>query len=45
MMKSVSATEAEETFGELLNQVQQGETFEITREGKTVARLEPLQKV
>jgi antitoxin (DNA-binding transcriptional repressor) of toxin-antitoxin stability system len=41
-MKSVSASEAEKTFDELLNQVEQGETFEITRDGKTVAWLEPL---
>lgn len=37
----VGAFEAKNTFGSLLDRVQQGEEIEITRHGKVVARLVP----
>jgi prevent-host-death family protein len=37
----IGAFEAKNTFGSLLDRVQQGEEIEITRHGKTVARLVP----
>ena len=41
-MKSISATEAKARFAALLSDVERGETVEITRHGKTVARLVPV---
>jgi prevent-host-death family protein len=40
-MKTISATEAKAKFAALLSDVERGETVEITRHGKTIARLEP----
>ena len=40
-MKSISATEAKARFAALLGDVERGETVEITRHGKTIARLSP----
>ena len=42
-MKSISATEAKAKFASLLSDVERGETVEITRHGKTIARLSPRQ--
>ncbi len=38
-MTTMTTHEAEARFGELLKQAEDGETVEITRDGKTVARL------
>ena len=38
----IGAFEAKNTLGSLLDRVQQGEEIEITRHGKTVARLVPV---
>ena len=38
-MKSISATEAKARFAALLSDVERGETVEITRHGKTIARI------
>jgi prevent-host-death family protein len=38
-MKSISATEAKARFAALLSDVERGETIEITRHGKTIARI------
>ena len=40
-MKTVTARDAHETFPQLLEAVEQGETVRITRDGKTVAELRP----
>jgi prevent-host-death family protein len=40
-MKSISATEAKARFAALLGDVERGETVEITRHGKTIARITP----
>jgi prevent-host-death family protein len=40
-MKSISATEAKARFAALLSDVERGETVEITRHGKTIARITP----
>ena len=40
-MTSVGIYEAKTHFSELVARVQEGETIEITRHGKAVARLEP----
>jgi prevent-host-death family protein len=40
-MKVVSTAEAEAKFASLLNDVERGETVEITRHGRTIARLAP----
>jgi prevent-host-death family protein len=37
----IGSFEAKNTFGSLLDRVQQGEEIEITRHGKVVARLVP----
>lgn len=39
----IGAFEAKNTFGTLLDRVQQGEEIEIARHGKVVARLVPIQ--
>jgi prevent-host-death family protein len=38
-MRSISATEAKTRFAALLSDVERGETVEITRHGKTIARM------
>ncbi len=40
-MKEISAVEAKNTLGSLLDRVEQGEEIVITRHGKPVARLIP----
>lgn len=40
-MKLVTITEARKRLGLLVNEAQRGETIEITRRGKVVARLVP----
>jgi prevent-host-death family protein len=40
-VKEISATEASRNFSKLLDEVEQGKDFSITRGGKTVARLGP----
>ena len=40
-MKQVQASIAKAKFAELLDDVERGETIEITRHGKTIARLVP----
>jgi prevent-host-death family protein len=42
-MKQVQASEAKAKFSELLDAVENGETIEITRHGKSIARLVPEQ--
>ena len=41
-MAQIGAFEAKNTFGTLLDRVEQGEEIVITRHGKAVARLAPL---
>ena len=41
-MKTVGAYEAKVHFGELLTEVEQGETVVVTRHGRPVARLLPI---
>lgn len=40
-MKEISATEASRNFSKLLDEVEQGRDFSITRGGKVIARLGP----
>ena len=40
-MKQIQASEAKAKFAELLDAVERGETIEITRHGKTIARIVP----
>ena len=40
-MKSIRATEAKAKFSELLRAVERGEVVQITRHGKTIARIVP----
>jgi len=40
-MKTVSATEAKAKFAALLGDVERGDTVEITRHGRTIARIVP----
>lgn len=40
-MKEISATEASRNFSKLLDEVERGKDFSITRGGKIVARLGP----
>ena len=40
-MKSIQATEAKAKFSELLRAVERGEVVQITRHGKTIARIVP----
>lgn len=40
-MKEIQALAAKARFDDLLNEVERGETFVITRQGKAVARLVP----
>ncbi len=40
-MKEISATDAARGFSALLDAVEHGETFVVTRGGKGVARIEP----
>ena len=40
-MITVTATEASRSFAELLDQVEQGETVVVTREGRRVAEMRP----
>jgi prevent-host-death family protein len=44
-MRSVSAFEAKNKLGQLLELVEQGEEVTITRHGKEVAQLVPAQRV
>ena len=44
-MNSVGAYEARTRWSELLDQVAKGETIEITRRGKAIARLVPAPSV
>ena len=44
-MRSVGAFEARNKLGQLLDLVEQGQEFTITRHGKEVARLVPAQPV
>jgi prevent-host-death family protein len=43
-MKTVGAYEAKTRFGELLREVENGETIIVTRHGQPVARLSPMDK-
>ena len=40
-MKTVQASEAKAKFSALLSEVERGEVVEITRHGKTIARIVP----
>lgn len=40
-MRSISATEAKAKFSELLGDVERGEVVEVTRHGKSIARIVP----
>jgi prevent-host-death family protein len=40
-MKTIAASEAETRFGALLNEVEDGETIIVTRDGQPVARVSP----
>lgn len=42
-MKTVRATEAKAKFSSLLGDVERGETIDITRHGRTVARIVPVK--
>ena len=44
MMLEIAIGETETTLNQLLSQVEQGEEVTITRQGKPVARLLPIQK-
>ena len=44
-MESVSLDDAKQRLAELLDRVEAGEAVEITRNGKTVARLLPADRV
>jgi prevent-host-death family protein len=44
-MRSVSAREANQSFSKLLQAVAEGEEIVITRRGKPVARLAPMEAV
>jgi prevent-host-death family protein len=41
-MKTIQATEAKAKFSALLGDVERGETVDITRHGRTIARLVPV---
>jgi prevent-host-death family protein len=41
LMKQIQASEAKAKFSELLDAVENGETIEITRHGKPIARIVP----
>ena len=43
-MKEISATEASRNFSKLLDEVEQGKDFSITRGGKVIARLGPTNR-
>ena len=43
-MKEISATEASRNFSKLLDEVQQGRTFNIVRGGEPVATVSPIQR-
>jgi prevent-host-death family protein len=43
-MKTVGAYEAKTRFGELLREVENGETIIVTRHGLPVARLSPMER-
>lgn len=43
-MKTVGAYEAKTHFGQLLDRVERGETIQITRNGKLIAELTPVEK-
>jgi len=42
-VKTIQATEAKAKFSSLLGDVERGETIDITRHGRTVARLVPVK--
>ena len=44
MMREIAIGETEITLNQLLNEVEQGREVTITRQGKPVARLLPIQK-
>jgi prevent-host-death family protein len=41
-MREIRAAEAERNFGSLLKQVEDGETIEVSRDGRTIARITPV---
>jgi prevent-host-death family protein len=43
-MKSVGAYEAKTRFAELLREIENGETINVTRHGLPIARLSPMEK-
>ncbi len=43
-MRVIEADEIESTIGEVLREVESGQTIEVTRQGQVVARLSPVQK-
>ena len=43
-MKTIRANEAEARFGELLKQVEKGETIVVIRDGQPVARVSPARQ-
>ena len=43
-MRTVSVAEAKSNLSEILNQVQDGEEIIVTRRGRPVARIAPVQK-
>ena len=44
MMREIAIGETEITLNQLLNEVEQGREVTVTRQGKPVARLLPIQK-
>jgi prevent-host-death family protein len=40
-MRSISASEAKAKFSEILSDVERGEVVEVTRHGKSIARIAP----
>jgi len=42
-MRAISSSEAKSRFSELLSDVERGEIFEVTRHGKSIARIVPVQ--
>lgn len=44
MSETITATDANRRFAEMLRQVDEGKTFIVTSHGRPVARLEPIGK-
>jgi prevent-host-death family protein len=42
-MRSIAASEAKAKFSELLSDVERGEVIEVTRHGKSIAKIIPAQ--